>query len=130
MIRVLVGDRPALPFRECPADPELIRDGRIALIVRRVPRVDADLHDRTSVENFCLAARLGFEQLASGLAREDAYERTECLIAARLGRLRCKVTHTRKTSSSLASFASSFGHDTPAHLQRRFAIRGVRCGDP
>ena len=28
-----------------------------------------------------------------------------------------------------ASFASSFGHDTPAHLQRRFAIRGVRCGN-
>src|SRR6266436_397024 len=70
-----------------------------------------------------------FEQLASGLSREDSYERTECVIAARLGRLRCKVTHTRKTSSSLASFASSFGHDTPAHLQRRFAIRGVRCGD-
>ena len=116
-------------MRERPADPELICDGRIALIVRRVPRVDADLHDFTSVENFCLAARFGFEQLASGLPREDSYERTECVIAARLGRLRCKVTHTRKTSSSLASFASSFGHDTPAHLQRRFAIRGVRCGD-
>src|SRR3954470_10823144 len=126
MIRVLVGDRPALPFRECPADPELIRDGRIALIVRRVPRVDADLHDFTSVENFCLAACLGFEQLASGLPREDAYERTECVITARLDRLRHDVTNDpRKTSSSLPSFASSFGHDTPAHLQRRFAIRGV-----
>ena len=33
------------------------------------------------------------------------------------------------TSSSLAAFPSSFGHDTPAHVQRRFAIRGVRCGD-
>src|SRR5882672_641735 len=81
---------------------------------------------RTSV----LAARLGFEQLASGLPSEDSYERSECVITARLGRLRCKVTHnTRKTLSPLASFASSFGHDTPAHLQRRFAIRGVRDGD-
>jgi hypothetical protein len=79
------------------------------------------------VENFCLAARFGFEQLASGLPREDSNERTECVITACLYRLRRDVTNDpRKTSSSFASFASSFGHDTPAHLQRRFAIRGVR----
>jgi hypothetical protein len=35
----------------------------------------------------------------------------------------------RKMSSSVASFASSFGHDTPAHVERRFGIRGVRDGD-
>jgi hypothetical protein len=81
------------------------------------------------VENVCLAARLGFEQLASRLPREDPYERTKRVIATRLHRLRRDVTNdSRKTSSSLASFASSFGHDTPAHLRRRFAIRGVRCG--
>ena len=131
MVRVLVRDRPALPLRERPADPELICDGRIALIVRRVPRVDADLHDFTSVENFCLAARLGFEQLPSGLPREDSHERTERVITACLHQLRRRdvTDDPRKPSSSLASFASSFGHDTPAHLQRRFAIRGVRCGD-
>jgi hypothetical protein len=58
VIRVFVRDRPALSLRERAADPELIRNGRIALIVRRVPRVDADLHDFTSVENFRLAAPL------------------------------------------------------------------------
>ena len=39
------------------------------------------------------------------------------------------TNHSRKTSSSLSSFASSFGHDTPAHVERRFVIRGVRDGD-
>src|SRR3954471_6966826 len=75
--------------------------------------------------------RLGFEQLASRLPREDSYEHAECVITARLHQLRRRdVTNDpRKPSSSLASFASSFGHDTPAHVQRRFAIRGVRCGD-
>ena len=49
---------------------------------------------------------------------------------ARINRRRRNVTNdSRKTSSSLASFASSFGHDTPAHVERRFAIRGVRDGD-
>jgi hypothetical protein len=82
------------------------------------------------VENFCLAARLGFEQLAGGLPREHSYECTERLIAPRVHRLRRDVMNdSRKTSSPFASFASSFGHDTPAHLQRRFAIRGVRDGD-
>jgi hypothetical protein len=65
------------------------------------------------VENFRLAARLGFEQLASRLPREHPDERAQCIIASRVDRLRCKVTrNTRKTSSSLASFPSSFGHDT------------------
>src|SRR3954449_1207035 len=105
MIRVLVRDRPALSLRECTADPKLIRDGRLALIIRRVPRVDADLHDFTSVENFRLAARLAFEQLTSRLPREHSHERTECVITACLYRLRRDVTNdSRKTSSSLASF--------------------------
>lgn len=42
--RVVVRDRPALSLRKRAADPELIRDGGIALIVRRVPRVDPDYH--------------------------------------------------------------------------------------
>ena len=130
VVRVLVGDRPALTPRERTADPKLICDGRIALIVRRVPRVDADLHDFTSVENFLLAARLAFEELTSRLPREHSYERAKCVIASRLGGLGRQVTnHSRKTSSSLSSFASSFGHDTPANVERRFVIRGVRDGD-
>jgi hypothetical protein len=81
------------------------------------------------VENFCLAARLGFEQLASGLPRENPNVRAKGVITSRTDRICPNVMDdSRKTSSSLASFASSFGHDTPAHLRRRFAIRGVRCG--
>jgi hypothetical protein len=102
----------------------------IALIVRRVPRVDADLHDFTSVENFRLAARLAFEQLTSRLPREYSHERPKCVINSRLTRLGRNVTNDLwNTSSSLSSFASSFGHDTPAHVERRFAIRGVRYSD-
>ena len=64
---------------------------------------------------------------ASGM---HSYERAKCVIASRLGGLGRQVTnHSRKTSSSLSSFASSFGHDTPAHVERRFVIRGVRDGD-
>jgi hypothetical protein len=130
VIRVLVCDRPALPLGKRAADSELIGDRRIALIVGRVPRVDADLHDFTSVENFRLAAHLGFEQLASGLPREHSHERANCVITPRVDRRRRKAaSRSRKTSSSLASFASSFGHDTPAPVERRFVIRGVRDGD-
>jgi len=127
VIRVLVRDRPALSSRECPADPKLIRDGRITLIVRRVPRVDADFHGFTSVENFRLAARLEFEEFTSRLPREYSYQRAKCVITISIHR---QVTNaSRKTSSSLSSFAFPFAHNTPAHVERRFAIRGVRYSD-
>jgi hypothetical protein len=82
------------------------------------------------MENFCLAVRLGFEQLTSRLPREHSHERPKCIINSRLTRLGRDVTNDLwNTSSSLSSFASSFGHDTPAHVERRFAIRGVRYSD-
>jgi hypothetical protein len=82
------------------------------------------------VENFRLATRLGFEQLASRLPGEHAHKHAKCLIAWSVDRRRRKLTiDSRRTSSSLASFAFSFGHGTPAHVERRFAIRGVRSGD-
>jgi hypothetical protein len=82
------------------------------------------------VENFRLAARLAFEELTGRLPREHSYEGAKCVIGRGLNWLsRHVATDSRKTSSSLSSFASSFGHDTPVHLQRRFAIRGVRSGD-
>jgi len=82
------------------------------------------------MENFRLAARLAFEQLTSRLPREHSHERPKCVINSRLTRLGRNVTSDLwNTSSSLASFASSFGHDTPAHVERRLAIRGVRDGD-
>jgi hypothetical protein len=82
------------------------------------------------VENFHLATRLGFEQLTSRLPREHSDERAKCVVASRINR-RCRnATNDRRNMlSSLSSFASPFGHDTPAHVERRFAIRGVRYGD-
>jgi hypothetical protein len=116
-----------LSLCERAADPKLIPDGRIALIVGRVPRVDADFHGFTSVENFRLAARLAFEELTSRLPREYSYQRAKCVITSRLGR---QVTNaSRKTSRSFSSFAFPFAHDTPAHVERRFAIPGVRYSD-
>jgi hypothetical protein len=82
------------------------------------------------VEDFRSPAQLGFEQLASRLPREHSHNSANRVVASRVDRRRRNAaTRSRKTSSSLASFAPSFGHDTPAHVQRRFAIRGVRDGD-
>jgi len=76
------------------------------------------------------AAQLGLEELACCLPREHPHERANCVITSCVDRRRRKAaSRSRKTSSSLASFASSFGHDTPAHVERRFVIRGVRDGD-
>src|SRR3954463_5510271 len=89
---------------------------------------------RTSV----LPRGLGFEELASGLPRENSHERTECVVTARLHRRRRVVTSdSRKTSSSLASFGSSFGHDNacPSSTAIRDSWRslwqctgGTECG--
>ena len=82
------------------------------------------------MENVCLAARLGFEQLASRLPREDSYQRAKRVVATRINQRRRDATNDcRNTSSALSSFPSSFGHDTPAHAERRFAVLGVRYGD-
>ena len=130
VIRVLVGDRPALPLCERAADPELIGDGCIALIVRGVPRVDRDLHGFTSMDSRRDAAQLGLEDLPCRLPREHSHNSANRVVASRVDRRRRNAaTRSRKTSSSLASFASSFGHDTPAHVERRFVVLGVRDGD-
>ncbi|HEX5069064.1 MAG TPA: hypothetical protein VFV78_02520 [Vicinamibacterales bacterium] len=44
VVRVLLRDGPALALRKCPAHAHLICDRRVALIIRRVSRVDGDLH--------------------------------------------------------------------------------------
>jgi hypothetical protein len=76
------------------------------------------------VDDFRSAAQLGFEQLASRLPREHSDERAKCVIISHLDpRCRKGAIRLRKTSSSLASFAFSFGHDTPARVivDSRFA---------
>jgi hypothetical protein len=115
-----------LPLGKRAADPELIRDRCVALIVRRVPRVNPNFHDFTSVDNRRLAAQLGLEDLACRLPREHAYERAKCGISSAInGRRRTATRVRRNSSSSPALSASSFGHDTPAHVERRSWFAGV-----
>jgi hypothetical protein len=82
------------------------------------------------MDDRCVASKLRLERFARRLPREHSHERPKCVINSRLTRLGRNVTSDLwNTSSSLASFASSFGHDTPAHVERRFEIRGVRYSD-
>jgi hypothetical protein len=130
MIRVFVRDRPSLPLSERAADPELIGNRRIALIVRRVPRVDADFHRLTSVDDRCVASKLRLERLTRRLSRQNSYERAKRFVAWCINRRGRSATNDwRKTSSSLTSFAYSFGHDTPAMLNVDSQFAGVRDGD-
>jgi len=130
MIRVFVRDRPTLPLSERSAHAHLIGDRRVPLVVRGIARVDADFHGFTSMDDRCVASKLRLERFARRLPRQNSYERAKHIVACRINRHGCSATNDwRNTSSSLASFASSFGHDTPAHVERRLAIRGVRDGD-
>jgi hypothetical protein len=82
------------------------------------------------VDHRCVASKLRLERFARRLSRENSYDCAKRLVAWCINRCGRSATNDwRKTSSSLASFASSFGHDTPARVDRRFAIRGVRDGD-
>jgi len=82
------------------------------------------------MDDRCVASKLRLERFARRLSRQNSYERAKHIVACRINRHGCSATNDwRNTSSSLASFASSFGHDTPAHVERRLAIRGVRDGD-
>ena len=88
VIRVLFGDRPALPLCEHAADPELIGDGCIALIVRRIARVDPDFHDFTSMDGRRRVAQLGLEDLACSLPRQHPHQRAERDISSAINRRR------------------------------------------
>src|SRR5581483_8174303 len=57
-------------------------------------------------------------------------ERAERFVSSDINCRRQIATRVlRNSSSSLALPASSFGHDTPAHVERRFVVLGVRDGD-
>jgi hypothetical protein len=130
VIRIFLRDRPTLPLSERSAHAHLIGDRRVPLVVRGIARVDADFHGFTSMDDRCVASKLRLERFARRLSRQNSYERANRIVAWRINRRARSATNDwRNTSSSLASFASSFGHDTPAHVERRFAIRGVRDGD-
>jgi hypothetical protein len=82
------------------------------------------------VENRCPAAQLGLEDLARCLPRQHPREDAKGVVGSGINRCtRVAMALRRYSSSSPALSASSFGHDTPAHVGRRFAIRGVRDRD-
>jgi len=69
------------------------------------------------------AAQLGLEDLACRLPREHPDERTERVVNSRINCRRRIATRVRRNSSSSPALsASSFGHDTPAHVERRFVV--------
>jgi hypothetical protein len=75
------------------------------------------------MDDRCVASKLRLERFARRLPRQNSYERAKRIVACRINRDGYSATNDwRNSSSSLASFASSFGHDTPAHVERRFAI--------
>ncbi len=62
--------------RELAADAQLIRDRGVALVVRRVARVDGDFHHWfPSLNRIAIAASAPLEALACGLTRQSANER-------------------------------------------------------
>jgi len=70
-------------------------------------------------------AQLGLEDLTCRLPREHPHERAERVVSSGINDRRRVATRVwRNSSSSSALSASSFGHDTPAHIERRFVVRG------
>ncbi|WP_438382547.1 hypothetical protein ABHV46_02290 [Asaia sp. BMEF1] len=49
MIGILLDDGPALLFRVGTADPKLVGDRGVALVVGRIAGVERDLHDKASL---------------------------------------------------------------------------------
>jgi hypothetical protein len=79
--------------------------------------------------NLCGVARpLRFEQLARRLTGQRSDEGTQGLVTLRADlvvRLRTKVRSM--LSPPLAPIPSSFNHDTPAHVERRFRFASSFC---
>jgi hypothetical protein len=72
------------------------------------------------MDDRCVASKLGLERFARRLSRQNSYERANRIVAWRVNRRARSATNGwRNTSSSPSSFLSPFGHDTPAHVERR-----------
>jgi hypothetical protein len=81
--------------------------------------------------NLCGVARpLRLEQLARSLTGKRSDKSAQRLVTLRVDLVvRVRASVRPMLSPPLAPMSWSFGHDTPAHVERRFAIRGVRDGD-
>ena len=82
VIGELLNNRPILARSELAAYPELVRNRRVALIVRRVPGVDGDFQCR--VTSSCvsrLRCDLTLEPFTRGLASEDADQHPQRFVA-------------------------------------------------
>ncbi|MGB2715414.1 MAG: hypothetical protein WBC51_14630 [Vicinamibacterales bacterium] len=125
VVGVLLRDRPALPLGKGPTDPHLIGDGRVTLVVRRVARVDGDLHGWRASMNLCKVARsLRLEQLPRSLTGKRSDESAQMLVTLRVDLVvRVRANVRPMLSPPLAPMPSSFGHDTPAHVERRCRFR-------
>jgi hypothetical protein len=75
-----------------------------------------------------VARPLRLEQLARSLTGQRSDESAQMLVTLRVDPVvRVRASVRPMLSPPLKPMPSSFGHDTPAHVERRFAIRGVRC---
>ncbi len=130
VVRVLVADLPALPLRERAAHPQLIGDRCVPLVVRRVTRVDGDFHCRSPLVilllrgRSCLAAALeADEALARGLSRQGPDEGAKRNVGpVVIAPVALHGSASPMPPAASRSWRSSFGHDTPAHSQRRCAV--------
>ena len=109
--------------------------GGKAIIMRQSEKPDREklfrahgtlvLHGFTSVDSRRRAAQLGLEDFACRLPREHPHERAERVVGSGINcRRRIARRVRRNSSSSPALSASSFGHDTPANVERRSVVRG------
>jgi len=64
--------------------------------------------------------QLRLEHFTSGLAREHAHKSTQLIVRLRVDlRVQVRASAPYVSSSPRPSRSSSFGHDTPAHVERR-----------
>jgi hypothetical protein len=101
MIRELLNDCPALASRKLPANPELVRDRCVALVVRRVPGVDGDLQCSVT---------------SGGVSRSAATSRSNRSRAA----WRARMQTRRRSRSSQRSWAMLRGAPCRACRRLRF----------
>lgn len=85
---VLLADRPALTISVCAAHPELIGNGRVPLVVRRVPPVESDFHGFYLIELLAIAASVPARSTRVRLAAPK-HERT----CAEQRRCACRCRH-------------------------------------
>jgi hypothetical protein len=82
----------------------------------------------TSLNRLGMALHFCLEHFACGLTREDAHEGTQVIVRTRVDLVvRVRPNALRIPSPPRPSCSSSFGHDTPAHVERRCRFPDSFC---